>query len=127
MRFYVAFAILLVTSWAVAQKAVIQYNPASKTPQVVQVGDNFVVSVNAMPGAGYSWDIWKNGREGLSLIGKTSAPVNKGAIGGPEKMTYVFRATAAGKPVITMVYGRPWELEKGATPTKTLTIPVIVK
>jgi predicted secreted protein len=129
MRFATALALVASGALGIAQAAnsAVRYNPRASEPQVIHVGDNFVVPVESMPGAGYSWDIWKNGREGLSLIALSSRPKDKGRLGGSQIDTYTFRATATGRPTITMTYGRPWEMEKGIAPAKTLVIPVIIK
>ena len=116
----------MLSTVAIGQRGTVQFNPLATEPQILHVGDTFTVKVQAQTGAGYSWDLWKTGREGLAFVGQTSKKAT-GLIGGPSTVTYSFRATAPGKPVITMVYGRPWELEKGASPVKTLTIPVIIK
>jgi predicted secreted protein len=119
-----AFALLAIFASAGAIAETVVYSPSAKQ-QKVRVGDTFVVRLEALPGAGYVWQVKPGGHSNLKLR-DTETERGRTGIGGKQRMVFSFEATAKGWATLTMVYGRPWLLNKGGKPEKTRKIDVHV-
>lgn len=92
-------------------------------------GQRLQIEVIGVPTAGY---LWRVGRidDGWSLIDTTSRPENPagraaGMSGGQDWSVFLLEAPGPRPRSITLIYGRPWELDAGARPTETLTFTAV--
>ena len=92
----------------------------------LKVGDTLEVSLAANPTTGYNWFQAETRFRVLKPDGepvfKPEAPDRMGAGG---RMTFKFRAVAAGETALKLYYKRPWE--KKEPPDKTFKVTVTVK
>lgn len=92
----------------------------------LRVGDELIVRLEAIPGAGYSWIVSGNVEGVLSQSGQ---PVfeksGKRVLGGVEQQVFTFQVSSPGAGVLKLEYRRPWE--KPATAIKTFSIRVIAE
>jgi predicted secreted protein len=123
MRIALSFVVLACTVASVADDVV--YNASNQT-QTLKVGDTLTFKLDALPGAGYSWQPTTTGRANLKYVSVKTLPQTKGRLGGKQMMVLRFLATATGDATVTLLYGRPWLLKKGEKPEKTLTASVAV-
>jgi len=90
------------------------------------LGATLVIRLEAIPGAGYGWQVVRNDPERLTPVG---TPVyeqsGKDLVGAPEKQVFRFKALAAGSIEMELHYVRPWE--RGVPPTKTYRLVVVVQ
>jgi predicted secreted protein len=102
----------------------ITYKPGTRP--ALTVGDTLTVKLDALPGAGYIWQPTTDGRPNLKYISVKTLPERAGNVGGKRTMVLRFLATASGDAKLTLIYGRPWMINKGEKPEKTLEVPVSV-
>jgi len=77
--------------------------------RVIRVGEEFVIALDAMPTAGYTWQA-KFDNEYLRLVDESFQPHDTEIIGSGARQVFSFRAVRAGETTVTLVYKRPWEL-----------------
>lgn len=92
-------------------------------------GQRLQIEVIGVPTAGY---LWRVGRidAGWQLVESTMRPENPagraaGMTGGQDWSVFVLEAPGPSRRSITLVYGRPWELDAGARPAETLTFTAV--
>lgn len=92
-------------------------------------GQRLQIEVIGVPTAGY---LWRVGRidAGWQLVESSMRPENPagraaGMSGGQDWSVFVLEAPGPSRRSITLVYGRPWELDAGARPTETLTFTAV--
>jgi predicted secreted protein len=74
-----------------------------------KIGDAFQIIVESKPTIGYFYEIEQNKEKYIQLTGE---PINKPAnnkICSGGNYSYKFRVIKTGKPVLQMIYLRPWE------------------
>ena len=97
-----------------------------KTVQAA-VGQKIVVALDGNITTGYSWAVAKVAGEAISQIGKVEyaqRPAPRGMVGVGGQFKASFQAAKPGQATLTMEYRRPWEKNKPAEKTFTLTVQV---
>ncbi|HYT91285.1 MAG TPA: protease inhibitor I42 family protein [Gemmataceae bacterium] len=91
----------------------------------VAKGEILQLKLEALPSAGYSWQVSKQNEEQLKLQGK---PIferpDKKVIGGKVTQVFRFKAEAAGTSSLELEYKRPFEKDKPAAKTFKLKVTV---
>lgn len=90
-------------------------------------GATIRISLKGNITTGYSWDVKKIDGDAVKQNGKVeyvSKPKNKNIVGAGGTFSVSFTAQTEGKAVITLAYSRPWEKDKPAAETFTVTIQV---
>ena len=89
-------------------------------------GDTLELKLEALPSAGYSWQVAKQNDKQLKLQGKpTYERPEKKVIGAKVKQVFRFKAAAAGASDLELVYRRPFEKDK--PPAKTFKLHVTIE
>lgn len=76
----------------------------------LQVGDELSISLEAIPGTGYSWEVLDEDRLVLNQVGE--AIIEKSdtqMLGGVERQVFHFRVNASGNRRLKLEYRRPWD------------------
>lgn len=95
-------------------------------PVSVEAGKEFSLVLASNPTTGYQWNLAAPLDESvLGLSGKDYSPSAPGVAGAGGTETWTFRAKAAGRSVIFMSYGRPWE--KGIEPLRHAAFVILVR
>ena len=95
------------------------------------VGDTLRVELESIPTAGYVWQVTDQ-PDFLEHVGdgmRATDPAvqnQPGYTGGNHYLSFDFRATAPGAGTLSLVEGRPWELEAGEPPEGNFTLTVTV-
>jgi inhibitor of cysteine peptidase len=95
------------------------------------VGGLLRVELESIPTAGYLWNI-KDKPDFLDLEAEHSRPTDPQTqddplfTGGNHYLASDFRATAVGTGTLTLIEGRPWELDAGQPPEDTFQLSVTV-
>lgn len=81
-----------------------------KEERTVEVGEEFLITLDANPTAGYSWEAAYD-KSFIVLRSKdfVAEKVRPNVVGAGGKEVFTFAALRAGKTEITMRYGRSWE------------------
>jgi inhibitor of cysteine peptidase len=87
-------------------------------------GDTLVVQLATNPSTGYSWLLTGPGKPVLALVRRATMTSPHALPGAPATLSLRFRAVAAGKATLRLVYRRPWEA--GKPPARTFTLRVVV-
>jgi predicted secreted protein len=79
-------------------------------PVRARVGEEFELSFEAMPGAGFAWQVEfpTEGVKHVDLLKSEWVPDLKKA-GGPAGQRFRFRALSPGRITLEFTYGRRWE------------------
>ncbi len=94
-------------------------------PIEVEVGQEFVIALEASPTTGYRWQfIDPLDEEILELVGSEYKVPENERIGAGEEELLTFRAVSQGATRMSLGYGRPWE--RDVLPIKTRTFDVVV-
>ncbi len=80
-----------------------------KDVRAVQLGRKFAIELEAMPGAGYMWELTGQ-PEALELVSQKVVSISKG-IGGSSTQRFVFIARQAGDYALVFQLKRKWEKE----------------
>ncbi|HOE15788.1 MAG TPA: protease inhibitor I42 family protein [Syntrophorhabdaceae bacterium] len=98
----------------------------SKTPFTMEVGDEFVLTLESNPSTGYLWQFAEKPDEGVvRFIGSEYRAAYPDRIGGGGHEIWTFRAAGKGKAAISLIYVRPWE--KGVPPVRTAGVVIVVE
>ena len=95
------------------------------------VGDTLRVELESIPTAGYVWqvagqpDFLEHVGDGMRAT-DPEVQDQPGYTGGNHYLSFDFRATAPGTGTLTLVEGRPWELEAGEPPEGNFALTVTV-
>jgi len=89
--------------------------------QVLQVGQEFSIDLEAIPGAGYMWEVSDQPDE-LEILSRDVVSISK-EIGGPSTQRFVLVAHQPGNFSIAFVLKRRWE--KSSIKTKVFMIQAI--
>ncbi|MCA8897400.1 MAG: protease inhibitor I42 family protein [Hyphomonas sp.] len=95
------------------------------------VGDALRVELESIPTAGYVWqvagqpDFLEHVGDGMRAT-DPEVQDQPGYTGGNHYLSFDFRATAPGTGTLTLVEGRPWELEAGEPPEGNFALTVTV-
>lgn len=92
-------------------------------------GQKLQIEVIGVPTAGYLWRVGQIDA-GWQVVESTSRPENPagraaGMVGGQDWSVFVLDAPGPSPRSVTLVYGRPWELDAGSPPTETLTFTAV--
>jgi inhibitor of cysteine peptidase len=99
---------------------------AHDTEITLAVGDTMAVRLEALPSAGYAWQIGSCDETVLQPVGKPTYELpTQPKSGAPETAVLRFRAVAAGKVRLELRYLRPWETS--VPPAKVFRIAVDVR
>ncbi len=123
MKHFALLALVLVAATSFASD--VAYKSGSKATGL-KVGDVLVVTLQALPGAGYVWAATVDKTKKLALSQTKTLPLNGNGVGGKQTMVFRFKALAPGKSTVNFVYGRPWEIKKGGKATKTMAIATLI-
>lgn len=93
-------------------------------------GQGARVELMGVPSAGYIWRV-RTADPAITVASTTRRPADpagrsRGMVGGPDWTIFDLDLAGAGPARITLDYGRPWELEAGAAPVRTV-IYVLVR
>jgi predicted secreted protein len=127
MKIWLSIVLVASFACALARPDTIVFNPKKFGPQRIRIGDTFVVRLYGLPSAGYAWSLGKSERPGLRFAGQSVSKGRSPGLGVRQAFEFRFLGSAAGRQELDFVYGRPWELAKGAKPDRTTSIAVIVK
>ena len=77
------------------------------------VGKSFTITLDSNPTTGYQWQITRQLDTGLlKLVDSKYIAPKTGLVGAPGKEEWTFKATRAGKAIISFDYVRPWEKDE---------------
>ena len=98
---------------------------SGKTVEVAS-GAKVVIRLAGNITTGYSWMLAKHDGNAVELVGRIEYVTNPGPSMPGKGGTFVatFKAVQAGKSMVTLEYKRPWEKDKPALKTFTITIDV---
>lgn len=99
-------------------------------PIEVNIGDEFNIILDANATTGYSWVLAKPLDKEVVILVKSdyiNPPSEKGKVGQGGKSFWKFKATGAGKAIITLEYKRSWEKGKPAAQKKAFFVLVTGK
>ena len=88
-------------------------------------GQILVVSLEARPSTGYSWNVEEFTPQVLSEEGETEFKSDSHLIGGPATQIMHFKAVGVGQTTLKLAYRRPWE--EDVQPLKIFSLRVIVR
>jgi inhibitor of cysteine peptidase len=92
----------------------------------VEAGSLIVISLQANPSTGYTWEPRDLDPSMFELVGEPRFESdNPALLGAGEVMTLTFKTLQAGTATLTLVYHRPWET--GVEPIDTFTVTVTVR
>jgi len=125
----VAFLLLPVVFAGQAPRDIVVSDQPSK-PVHVKVGQRLIFSVYSNPSTGANWTVKDSGKPGLVQTDVPQPPDRRGPhppTGSGSNINIGFVAVKKGNYSLTLVYGRSWELKKGATPWEKRSAKVIVE
>ncbi|MCL7455326.1 MAG: protease inhibitor I42 family protein [Anaerolineae bacterium] len=90
-------------------------------------GQTLVVTLEANPSTGYSWELIDLEEQVLALAGEPEfqQAAQANVVGASELQILRLEAKGAGTTTLTLVYHRPWETD--VEPLETLTVEVEVR
>ena len=88
-------------------------------------GQILVVTLEANPSTGYTWEVAELEKNFLRQIGETEFQPESDLLGAKGMQTLRFEAVNAGQTSLKLVYHRPWE--KDVEPLQTFSIQVVVR
>ena len=91
----------------------------------MRVGDTLEVVLEENATTGYLWELMSDNEPVLKQVGEKELRSDFNLLGSAGRMTKRFRAEAAGKTVLRLVYRRPFE--KDAAPARTFEATVAVE
>jgi inhibitor of cysteine peptidase len=91
----------------------------------VSQGQTIVVTLEANPSTGYSWERAEAQEDILQQVGEPEFTNRSNLVGAPGTETLRFKAAQAGQTELKLVYHRPWET--GVAPEETFTVQVVVR
>lgn len=101
-----------------------QVSPQDISNIEVNMGEEFVIVLDANATTGYEWNIADFDKSYFSIVGNKYETANVSA-GSGGKSIWTFKANNKGNSVIVMSYARPWE--KDIAPIKTQKFNITVK
>jgi predicted secreted protein len=81
----------------------------AKEIRAVQLGRKLTIELEAMPGAGYMWEL-SGQAEALELVSQKVVSISRG-IGGSSTQRFVFIARQTGNYALVFQLKRKWEKE----------------
>jgi len=87
-------------------------------------GQVLVVTLEANPSAGYTWEAVEANEKILRQTGEIEFEPGSGLLGAPGNQILRFEAVSGGQTTLKLIYHRPWE--KGVEPAGTFSIQVVV-
>jgi inhibitor of cysteine peptidase len=91
----------------------------------LSMGQILVVSLEANPTTGYTWQVENIDVSLLNQLGEAQFQPESGAIGAGGTQTFHFRIVAKGETNLGLAYRRPWE--QGVAPLKTFILHVRIR
>jgi inhibitor of cysteine peptidase len=93
----------------------------------LDIGQLFVVELEANPTTGYRWDYQQEGNAFLEPVGESryqagAAPI--GMVGGGGREYFTFRAANAGQQILKLEYHRPFE--RDVAPVQTVIYNLVI-
>jgi inhibitor of cysteine peptidase len=105
---------------------VVQAGPDDNGRQIeMKVGQELVITLEANPTTGYSWDVDALSEDVIRAAGEPEFESASTLVGAGGTQTMRFEAVEAGQSTLTLAYRRPWE--KDVRPIETYSIEVIVR
>ena len=93
--------------------------------QIILVrGQTLVVSLDAQPSTGYTWEVTEVDETILRQEGDPEFQPTSGGIGAPGVQIFRFKAITGGETDLRMIYHQPWV--EGVEPLETFSVHVIV-
>jgi len=90
----------------------------------LKTGQELVVTLDANPTTGYSWDVDTLSETVLQPVGEPEFEIDSNLVGAGGVQIMRFKAVEAGESVLSLIYHRPWEKE--VEPIETFSIQIIV-
>lgn len=87
-------------------------------------GQTLVITLEANPTTGYTWEIAELGEQVLRQVGEIEFEPESELIGAGGGQIIRFETVNAGRATLKLVYHRPWETD--VEPLKTFSIQVVV-
>jgi inhibitor of cysteine peptidase len=124
--FAVVVLVLLALTAACRPARETQLDASSDGRQIeVSQGQTIVVTLEANPSTGFSWE-WAGTQDDiLQQVGEPEFAARSNLVGAPGTETLRFKAAQAGQTELKLVYHRPWET--GVEPAETFTVQVVVR
>ena len=123
-----SITLLLALTHAPAMDLVITTQPAQDLH--MKVGQKLVFSVFGNASTGGQWTVKHSGAPELKYVGMTQLAqkqTNPPRVGQGATYLISFKAVKKGTSNVKLIYGRSWEIEKGAKPWGTMTAKVVIK
>jgi len=89
------------------------------------IGQTLVVSLEARPSTGYTWEVVELDELILRQQGDPEFQPASGGLGAPGVQIFRFEAISAGETDLSMIYHQPWV--EGVAPQETFSVHVIVQ
>ena len=90
----------------------------------LRMGDRLSISLGGNPTTGYTWQVTAVDEQVLAPLGEPGYAASSEALGAGGVFAFEFKAVAAGKTALRLVYRRPWE--KRRRPAQTFKVDVTV-
>ena len=98
---------------------------SSATPIDVQVGEQFVITLESNPTTGYSWQLGSPLDESVvKLVGSEFKQPDTKLIGAGGKESWTFQGVGPGRTSIRLDYVRPWETNVPPARSETFVVNV---
>jgi len=113
------FAVLMMYPWGVKLTA------ADNGSEIeLKKGQTLVITLEANPTTGYTWEIAELGEQVLRQVGEIEFKPESELIGAGGVQIIRFEVVNAGRATLKLVYHRPWETD--VEPLRTFSIQVVV-
>ena len=104
----------------------VEIGPDDNGRQVeLKTGQELVITLEANPTTGYSWDADPQPETILQAAGEPEFESQSEMVGAGGTQIMRFEAVEAGEGTLTLIYHRPWE--KDVDPIETFSIDVVVR
>jgi len=90
----------------------------------LSVGQLVVISLDANPSTGYTWEIKGLNQAVVQQVGEMEFKPSSELAGAPGTAIFRFKAVSPGQTTLTLIYHRPWE--QNVPPAKTFSIQLTV-
>lgn len=126
MHVYTLPIILLLVSFSASASVSVKLTDEDLGSTVkLGIGEILEVVLRGNPTTGYAWDIASLDKEILKQVGETEFKPDRKARGSGGQIIMRFKAQAAGKTSLKIIYHRPFEKER--PPIKVFEVTVSVK
>lgn len=124
-KLIVMFGVILLLAFSCARSGAITLHAGDDGSQVeLMEGQTFVVSLEANPSTGYTWEAVDYDQQVLRQVGEPSFTPVSDALGASGTQVLRFEAVGEGRTTLGIVYHRAWE---EVEPEQTFSVEVVVR